>query len=164
MSSTVASNAWAEIIHHASDGILEQRWLPGQMTEGAFMASLALLALEAERLTPSAILIDATQFQYRPGPSVMEWRNNCIIPRYGSAGVRKFALLAPAGFPDTIEEGGKEVIDERPKETGFWCREVGIDFRPSLGAVFRPTNFFNVARCVERITDTHSEASEFVRR
>ena len=85
-------------------------------------------------------------------------------PCYGSAGVRKFALLAPAGFPDTIEEGGKEVIDERPKETGFWCREVGIDFRPSLGAVFRPTNFFNVARCVERITDTHSEASEFVRR
>src|SRR6516162_598543 len=111
MSSTVASNAWAEIVHHASDGILEERWLPGQMTDGAFMASLALLALEAERLRPSAILIDATQFQYRPGPSVMEWRNNCIIPRYGSAGVRKFALLAPAGFPDTIEEGGKEVID-----------------------------------------------------
>ena len=111
MSSTVASNAWAEIVHHASDGILEERWLPGQMTDGAFMASLALLALEAERLRPSAILVDATQFQYRPGPAVMEWRNNCIIPRYGSAGVQKFALLAPAGFPDTIEEGGKEVID-----------------------------------------------------
>ena len=69
MSSTVASNPCAEIIHHASDGILEQRWLPGQMTEGAFKASLALLALEAERLTPSAILIDATQFQHRPGPA-----------------------------------------------------------------------------------------------
>ena len=68
MSSTVASNSWAEIIHHASDGILEQRWLPGQMTQGAFKASLALLALEAERLPPSAILIDATQFQHRPGP------------------------------------------------------------------------------------------------
>jgi hypothetical protein len=81
------------------------------MTDGAFMASLALLALEAERLRPSAILVDATQFQYRPGLSVMEWRNNCIIHRYGSAGVRKFALLAPAGFPDTIEKGGKEVID-----------------------------------------------------
>src|SRR6516164_2138358 len=72
MSSTVASNPCAEIIHHASDGILEQRWLPGQMTEGALKASLALLALEAERLTPSAILIDATQFQHRPGPGVMD--------------------------------------------------------------------------------------------
>ena len=44
---TVASNRWAEIIHHASDGIPEQRWLPGQMTEGAFKASLAPLALRA---------------------------------------------------------------------------------------------------------------------
>src|SRR5215470_14998364 len=97
MSSTVASNAWAEIVHHASNGILEERWLPGQMTNGAFMASLALLALEAERLRPSA-MIDATHFPYRLGPSVMERQNNCIIPRHGSAGVWKFALLAPAGF------------------------------------------------------------------
>ena len=59
MSSTVASNAWAEIFHHASDAILEERWLPGQMANGAFIASLALLALEAERLRPSAILIGA---------------------------------------------------------------------------------------------------------
>ena len=79
----------------------------GRRVHGEF----GIMALEAERLRPSAILIDATQFQYRPGPSVMEWRNNCIVPRYGSAGVRKFALLAPAGFPDTLEEGGKEVID-----------------------------------------------------
>ena len=111
MSSTVASNAWAEIVHHASDGVLEMRWLPGQMTDGAFKASLALLALEAERLRPSAILIDATQFQHRPGPEVMEWRDNCVTPRYGSAGVQKFAFHAPAGFPNTIEAGGKEAID-----------------------------------------------------
>src|SRR5262245_66186213 len=57
MSSTVAFNPCAEMIHHASDGILEQRWLPGQTTEGSFKATLALLALEAERLRPSAILI-----------------------------------------------------------------------------------------------------------
>ena len=43
MSSTVASNPWAEIIHHASDGILEQRWLPGQMTQGAFKAELGVV-------------------------------------------------------------------------------------------------------------------------
>jgi hypothetical protein len=103
MSSTVASRL-AEIVHHASDGMLDLRWLPGQMTDGAFKASLALLALEAERLRPSAVLIDATQFQHRPGPGVMEWR-------YGSAGVQKFAFHAPAGFPGTIEAGGKEAID-----------------------------------------------------
>ena len=111
MSSTVGSSTWAEIVHHASDGVLEMRWLPGQMTDGAFKASLALLALEAERLRPSAILIDATQFQHRPGPEVMEWRDNCVTPRYGSAGVQKFAFHTPAGFPGTIEAGSKEAID-----------------------------------------------------
>ena len=111
MSDAVARNKWCVILHHASDGMLEQRWLPGQMTDGAFKASLALLALEAERLRPSAILIDATQMQHSPGPGVMEWRNDCIIPRYGSAGVQKFAFHVPSGFPDTIEAGGKEVID-----------------------------------------------------
>jgi hypothetical protein len=39
----------------------------------------------------------------------MEWRNNPIIPRYGSAGVQKFAFHVPAGFPGTIV--GKEVVD-----------------------------------------------------
>jgi hypothetical protein len=111
MSDEVARNKWCVILHHASDGILEERWLPGQMTDGAFQASLALLALEAERLRPPAILIDATQLQYRPGPGVMEWRNACIIPRYGSAGVQKFALHVPAGFPDTFETSGKEVVE-----------------------------------------------------
>jgi hypothetical protein len=40
-----------------------------------------------------------------------EWRNDCIIPRYGSAGVQKFAFHTPAGFPGTIEAGSKEAID-----------------------------------------------------
>ena len=111
MSDEVARNKWCVILHHAADGLLEQRWLPGPMTDGAFKASLALLALEAEKLRPSAILIDATQFQHRPGPGVMEWRNDSVIPRYGSAGVQKFAFLAPAGFPSTIESGAKEAID-----------------------------------------------------
>ena len=123
MSSTVASNAWAEIVHHASVGILELRWLPGQMTDGAFKASLALLALEAERLRPSAILVDATQFEHRPGPGFMEWRNDSIVPRYGSAGVRKFAFHVPAGFPGTIEAGGKEVIEDPAVFRTAWFSE-----------------------------------------
>ena len=114
MSSTVASNAWAEIVHHASDGILEERWLPGQMTDGAFMASLALLALEAERLRPSAILVDATQFQYRPGPAVMEWRNNCIIPRYGGAlAFRNSPYLRPPVFPTPSKQAAGRSLKVR---------------------------------------------------
>jgi hypothetical protein len=111
MSSTVASNAWAEIIHHRTDGILELRWLPAAMTDNAFKATLALFASEAEKLRPSSLLIDATDFRHDFAPGVMEWRDDAIIPRYGAAGVKKFAFLMPANVPNTMESGGKEVID-----------------------------------------------------
>ena len=91
MSATLASNAWGEIIHHPNDGILELRWLPTKMTDAAFKATLALLALEAERVRQPFLLIDATQFRHQFGPGVMEWRDACIIPRYGAAGAKKFA-------------------------------------------------------------------------
>jgi hypothetical protein len=111
MSSTVASNAWAEIIHHETDGILELRWLPSKMTDGAFKATLALFVWEAEKARLLFLLIDGTQFRHQFGPNVMQWRDDCIIPRYGAAGTRKFAFLMPAGFPNTMEAGGKEAFE-----------------------------------------------------
>ena len=111
MSSTVASNAWGEIVHHETDGILELRWLPGKMTDGAFKATLALFAWEAEKMRPSFLLIDATQFRHQFGPGVMQWRDDNIIPRYGAAGATKFAFHVPAGFPNTMETGGTEKVE-----------------------------------------------------
>ena len=111
MSSKVASNAWGEILHHDADGILELRWLPSKMTDGAFKATLALFAWEAERLRPPFLLIDATQFGHEFGPGVMQWRDDSIIPRYGAAGVRKFAFHVPTGFPATMEVGGREAFE-----------------------------------------------------
>ena len=111
MSAKVATNAWGEILHHDADGVLELRWVPSKMTDGAFKATLALFAWEAERLRPSFLLIDATQFRHEFGPGVMQWRDDSIIPRYGAAGVRKFAFHVPAGFPGTMEAGGKEAFE-----------------------------------------------------
>jgi hypothetical protein len=111
MSSKLAGNIWGEILHHEADGILELRWLPSKMTDGAFKATLALFALEAEKVRPSFLLIDATQFKHQFGPNMMQWRDDCIIPRYGAAGVKKFAFHMSAGFPNTIEAGGKEAIE-----------------------------------------------------
>jgi hypothetical protein len=48
-------------------------------------------------------------FSIDPGPR--SWNGEELHNPSLWAEVRKFALLAPAGFPDTIEEGGKEVID-----------------------------------------------------
>jgi len=111
MSSKLAGNHWGEILHHPKDDILELRWLPSNMTDGAFKATLALFALEAEKARPSFLLIDATGFRHQFGPNVMQWRDDCIIPRYGAAGVKKFAFHMPAGFPNNMEAGGKEAFE-----------------------------------------------------
>ena len=101
MSSVVTRNAWGEIIHHEGDGILELRWLPTAMTDGAFKATLALFALEGERARPSFLLIDATQFRHQFGPGVMQWRDDCIIPRYGAAGAPEVSFQDSSGLPGT---------------------------------------------------------------
>src|SRR5262249_60818395 len=111
MATEVARNAWGVVLPHASERILELRWLPSTMTDAAFKATLALFASEAEKIRAPFLLIDATEFRHSFAPGVMEWRNDAIIPRYGAAGVKKFAFLMPAGLPTQMESGGKEGID-----------------------------------------------------
>jgi hypothetical protein len=123
MSDKTAVNTWCEIVHHRADAILELRWLPASMTDAAFKATLALLAWEAERLRPAFVLIDATHFRHRPGEGMMQWRNDCIIPRYGAAGVRKFAFHVPGEFPNTIEKGGSESVDGPATFPTAWFSE-----------------------------------------
>lgn len=96
---------------HGADRILEMRWFPGEMTDGAFKASLALFAWQAEQIRVSLLLIDATQFRHRSGADVMQWRDSFIIPRYGAAGTKKFAFHVPEGAPNTVEAGGKKIFD-----------------------------------------------------
>ena len=111
MTSRLAANDWGEIVLHEDKRVLELKWLPGEMTDAAFKATVALFVHHAELARAPFLLIDATQFHHRPGPDVMKWRDDTITPRYGAAGTRKFAFHMPAGFPGTMESGGKEVID-----------------------------------------------------
>jgi hypothetical protein len=124
MSSKVVENNWGEILHHADLRILELRWLPTEMTDAAFKATLALFAWEAEKLRAPFLLVDATVFRHQFGPGVMQWRDDSIIPRYGAAGVTKFAFVMP-GFPSTMEEGGKEAVDGPAVFPTAWFRERG---------------------------------------
>src|SRR5262249_4992969 len=101
MVTELIANEWGIILKHEGLDLLELRWLPStsEMTDGGFMATLCLFASEAEKARARRLLIDATQFRHRFGSGVMAWRDAHIIPRYGAAGVRKFAFHMPAGFP-----------------------------------------------------------------
>jgi len=100
-------NEWGVILDQVD--VLELRWLPSTstMTDGGFMATLCLFAFEAEKARPHGLFIDATDFRHAFGPETMPWRDAHIIPRYGAAGVRKFAFLMPASFDDA----GREAVE-----------------------------------------------------
>jgi hypothetical protein len=99
MSQEVARNEWAVIVRH--EELVELRWLSSTaaMTDGGFMATLCLFATEAEKARPRGLLIDAVEFRHKFGADLMGWRDAHVIPRCGSAGVRKFAFVMPASFP-----------------------------------------------------------------
>jgi hypothetical protein len=125
MCAQVANTTWGTIVHDPGQDTLELVWLPttASMGDGGFKATLALFAWQAEKLRPSFLLIDATQFRHQFGPGVMQWRDDFIMPRYGAAGVRKFAFHVPAGFPNAMEAGGKEVIEGPATFPTAWFAE-----------------------------------------
>lgn len=107
MSKEIVKNEWGVIVQHKE--FLELRWFAStaNMKDGGFMATLCLFVSEAEKARPRGALIDAAEFRHKFGPGVMEWRDAHIVPRYGGAGVRKFAFVMPAAFPDA----GKEAVE-----------------------------------------------------
>jgi hypothetical protein len=104
MSEELVRNDWGVILREPE--LVELRWLPttSSMSDGGFMATLCLFAWEAEKARPRSLLIDAREFRHQFGDGVMAWRDAHIIPRYGAAGVRRFAFLMPAGFPGVGQE------------------------------------------------------------
>src|SRR5215471_18941520 len=105
MSTELVRNEWGVILQDGE--LVELRWLPStsSMGDGGFMATLCLFAWEAEKARPRGLMIDALEFRHKFGEGVMAWRDAHIIPRYGAAGIRKFAFLMPAEFPDIGKEG-----------------------------------------------------------
>ena len=116
----LARNHWGIILHHEDWQTLELRWLPGELSDADFKETLTLLADLGEQYKPRCIIIDATEFHHQFGPGVMEWRDENIIPRYGAAGVTKFAFLVNPGFPGTVESGGHPDAEGRATFPTGW--------------------------------------------
>jgi hypothetical protein len=103
----VARNPWGVVINHEKWRTLELNWLPSttEMGDDGFKETLVLFAAEGERIKPGFMIIDATRFHHQLGDGVLKWRDREIIPRYNSAGVKKFAFVWPEGMPGTVESG-----------------------------------------------------------
>jgi hypothetical protein len=107
----IGRNPWGLILHYPHWQTVELRWLPVNMSDADFKETLELLAGLGEQHKPQFMIIDASEFNHQFGPGVMEWRDQNIIPRYGAAGVRKFAFLVKPGFPGTVESGAQPSVE-----------------------------------------------------
>jgi hypothetical protein len=103
----VVRNEWGVVLNHERWRTLELSWLPStsEMSDEDFKETLELFAAEGEQIRPEYMIIDATRFHHRLGDGLPEWRDREIIPRYNSAGVKKFAFLWPPDMPGTVESG-----------------------------------------------------------
>lgn len=99
MSKEVARNGFSIIFSHA--GFLELRWLPSSagLDDEAFASTLRWFAAEADRARPRGLLSDAVNLRFKPTEPMMAWRRAQIVPRYGQAGVQRFAFLVAPDHP-----------------------------------------------------------------
>ena len=131
MAKELVRNDWGVILDHG--GLLELQWLPStmNMTDGGFMATLCLFVTESEKARAHGLLIDAVEFRHKFGDGVMAWRDAHIIPRYGGAGVRRFAFVMPLAFPGVGHEAleGPAIFPTRwfinREEAMRWLRDGG---------------------------------------
>ncbi|MFJ9369684.1 hypothetical protein ACIRRA_35445 [Nocardia sp. NPDC101769] len=116
----VARNPWGVILHHEDWRTLELRWLPGELSDDDFKETLTLFAQMGDQHKPRYMIVDAADFHHEFGPGVMGWRDRNIIPRYGAAGVTKFAFLVAPGVPGTVEAGAQPGVEDSASFPTGW--------------------------------------------
>jgi hypothetical protein len=100
-SKLVYEDDWGEIVDRPALDLLELRWFDSTsaMSVDEFKRALSTFAEWIERSGRHLALIDGTSFLMDPANMDGAWRDANIVPRYNSAGIRRFAFHMPAGMP-----------------------------------------------------------------
>jgi len=109
----LAANEWGTITYYPQWNTLELAWSPNtrSMGDDGFKETLQLLADQGLKVRPRFMIVDSTQFFHTLAEGALAWRDENIVPLYNEAGVQKFAFLAPAAAPGTVEKGGVPAPD-----------------------------------------------------
>jgi len=97
----IHEDSYGSLIDYPDDDYLEVRWydLTSALTGDSFNERQTVIADAVERCGRSTVLIDAVQFAMNAEDMDIPWRDTNTIPRMNAAGVKKQALIVPAGFP-----------------------------------------------------------------
>jgi hypothetical protein len=85
-------------------------WSAGtaDMTDQDFKEALEVFAEGALQHHAERLMIDMTEFRGRPGAAVLTWRDEVIVPKYNSAGVKKVAWVWPGEHGETATGDGSQ--------------------------------------------------------
>jgi hypothetical protein len=104
---------WGEVFDRPPVDLIELRWFDSTeaMSSEEFNEWLTTFAGCVEKCRRGSALVDSTSFLMNPTNLDAPWRDQHIIPRYNSAGVRRFAFHMPKGMPligtpPAVEEPG----------------------------------------------------------
>ncbi len=97
----VHEDTYGSLIDYPEDDYFEVRWYDASsaFTGDSFNERMTVMADAIERCGRTGLLVDAVQFGMRAEDMDVAWRNANHIPRLNAAGVKKEALVVPAGFP-----------------------------------------------------------------
>ncbi|NQV21097.1 MAG: hypothetical protein HQ511_06750 [Rhodospirillales bacterium] len=98
---TLFSDKWGDILDRPDNQCVEILWhaTTAEMGEEDFRVFLEKYADCVEACGRPGGLIDALQFGMDTSKLTPGWRDENIIPRYNSAGMKKFAFIVPEGMP-----------------------------------------------------------------
>ena len=106
----ITSEAMYSIRYHKPEKFVCLTWLAGTagMTDQDFREALEVFAEEALQHHAERLMIDMIEFKGRPGADVLTWRDEVIVPKYNSAGVKQIAWVWPGEVGDVATGEGTQ--------------------------------------------------------
>lgn len=109
------TDALYAITWHRSERLLILTWLEGtaSMSDDDFRETLEVFADGAIHHQAARLLIDVREFQHRPSPQILGWRDAVTVPKYNQAGVQRLAWIWPGDVSSMKPSSAQRTYDER---------------------------------------------------
>jgi len=103
------------ITYHKPERLVRLTWLAGTagMTDQDFKETLETFAESALQHRAQRLLIDVSEFKFRPSAEVAAWRDEVTVPKYNRAGVKKIAWVWPGNTPSNNPPSEKDKFENR---------------------------------------------------
>ena len=111
----IQSKPMYAITYHKPEKLVRLAWLPGTegMTDQDFKEVLEIFAESGLQHGAQRLMIDASEFKYRPSAEILAWRGKVTVAKYNQAGVKKVAWVWPVNTPSNRPDSAQAQYENR---------------------------------------------------